>query len=307
MFTAAALLLANLSLAGESLPLKSVNKANEIIDAAIEAHGGAEALEGLDWRLRLLHLAAYAQLQAADLMRWKAASFFDAGKRCGAEANMAKLLASEASWAAGNACVDTHGGFGFAAEYDIERKLRETRLYQVAPISTNLILSHIATHELTHAFTAHLRLRSLRLLGFDTDDDLEAAGIRLFQLLMPVPLDPGQARDFAEGLDEVLESVCVGQEWEDDVRIVLFVRLRDGQGLDEDLQARIRKTVRDNASPRHVPAKILQVPDIPRTVSGKIVELAVRDVIHGRRVGNADALANPDALDLFRDLPELSF
>ncbi|TDT18373.1 acyl-CoA dehydrogenase [Ilumatobacter fluminis] len=87
---------------------------------------------------------AYAQLQAADLMRWKAASLFDAGKSCGAEANMSKLLASEASWAAGNAALDAHGGYGFAAEYDIERKLRETRLYQVAPINNNLVLAFVA-------------------------------------------------------------------------------------------------------------------------------------------------------------------
>jgi acyl-CoA dehydrogenase len=87
---------------------------------------------------------AYAQLQAADLMRWKAASLFDAGQSCGPEANMAKMLASEASWAAGNAALDTHGGFGFAAEYDIERKLRETRLYQVAPINNNLVLAFVA-------------------------------------------------------------------------------------------------------------------------------------------------------------------
>jgi acyl-CoA dehydrogenase len=87
---------------------------------------------------------AYAQLEAADLMRWKAATRFDAGESCGAEANMAKLLASEASWAAGNAALDTHGGYGFAAEYDIERKLRETRLYQVAPINNNLVLAFVA-------------------------------------------------------------------------------------------------------------------------------------------------------------------
>lgn len=86
---------------------------------------------------------AHIQLEAADLMRWKAADLFDAGESCGVEANMAKLLASEASWAAGNAAVDTHGGFGFAVEYDIERKLRETRLYQVAPISNNLILAFV--------------------------------------------------------------------------------------------------------------------------------------------------------------------
>jgi len=86
---------------------------------------------------------AYADLQAADLMRYRAAQLFDAGQGCAAEANMAKLLASEASWAAGNAALDTHGGFGFAAEYDIERKLRETRLYKVAPINNNLVLSYL--------------------------------------------------------------------------------------------------------------------------------------------------------------------
>ncbi len=86
---------------------------------------------------------AHIQIEAADLMRWKAADLYDQGKPHGVEANMAKLLASEASWAAGNACLDTHGGFGFAAEYDIERKLRETRLYQVAPINNNLILAFV--------------------------------------------------------------------------------------------------------------------------------------------------------------------
>jgi acyl-CoA dehydrogenase len=91
---------------------------------------------------------AYAQMRAAELMVQKAAALFDSDVSCGAEANMAKLLAAEASWAAGEACVQTHGGFGFAAEYDIERKFRETRLYQVAPISTNLILSFIAEHVL---------------------------------------------------------------------------------------------------------------------------------------------------------------
>ncbi|MBT5851213.1 MAG: acyl-CoA/acyl-ACP dehydrogenase [Acidimicrobiaceae bacterium] len=87
---------------------------------------------------------AYANLQAANLMRWQAANLFDAGESCGAEANMAKMLASEASWEAGNAAVNTHGGFGFAVEYDIERKLRETRLYQVAPVSNNLVLAFVA-------------------------------------------------------------------------------------------------------------------------------------------------------------------
>ncbi|MBQ1540644.1 MAG: acyl-CoA/acyl-ACP dehydrogenase [Caulobacteraceae bacterium] len=91
---------------------------------------------------------AYAQVTAASLMVDHAAALFDAGQPCGSEANMAKMLASEASWAAADMCVQTHGGFGFAEEYDIERKFRETRLYQVAPISTNLILSHVATHVL---------------------------------------------------------------------------------------------------------------------------------------------------------------
>ncbi len=87
---------------------------------------------------------AYANLEAANLMRWKAANLFDGRRPCGAEANMAKMLASEASWEAGNAALNTHGGFGFAAEYDIERKLRETRLYQVAPVNNNLVLAFVA-------------------------------------------------------------------------------------------------------------------------------------------------------------------
>ncbi len=91
---------------------------------------------------------AYIEVQAADLMRYKACALFDAGKPCGAEANMAKLLAAKASWEAANACIQFHGGFGFANEYDVERKFRETRLYQVAPISTNLILSYVGEHVL---------------------------------------------------------------------------------------------------------------------------------------------------------------
>ena len=91
---------------------------------------------------------AYVNVESANLMRYKAAALFDGHKACGAEANMAKLLAADASWEAGNVCLQTHGGFGFAAEYDVERKFRETRLYQVAPISTNLILSYIGEHVL---------------------------------------------------------------------------------------------------------------------------------------------------------------
>ncbi|MGZ4355569.1 MAG: acyl-CoA dehydrogenase family protein [Gaiellaceae bacterium] len=91
---------------------------------------------------------SYAAVEAADLVRYRAASLFDAGEPCGAEANMAKLLASEASWQAANVCLDTHGGFGFAQEYDVERKFRETRLYSVAPVSNNLILAYLAQHVL---------------------------------------------------------------------------------------------------------------------------------------------------------------
>jgi len=105
-----------------------------------------------------------------------------------------------------------------------------------------------------------------------------------------------------EQLPEVLESIAVGQDWDNDVRVVLFVRLRDGVTLDDALRARIGKQIRDNTTPRHVPAKILQVSDIPRTISGKITELAVREAIHGRPVKNTDALANPQALAQFEAL-----
>ena len=91
---------------------------------------------------------AYAHVEAADLMRFEAARLYDRGDSCGAEANMAKLLAADASWEAANVAMDTHGGFGFAADYDIERKFRETRLYQIAPVPTNLILAYIAEHVL---------------------------------------------------------------------------------------------------------------------------------------------------------------
>ena len=108
-----------------------------------------------------------------------------------------------------------------------------------------------------------------------------------------------------ETLPEILESLCIGQDWQGDVRVVLFVRLRDGVALDEALQKRIRDTIRANTTPRHVPAKIVAVPEIPRTISGKIVELAVRNVVHGLPVTNTDALANPGALEHFRNRTEL--
>ena len=108
-----------------------------------------------------------------------------------------------------------------------------------------------------------------------------------------------------EQLDEVVESIVIGQDWDSDVRVVLFVVLRAGLSLTEDLSKKIRHTVREKCTPRHMPAKVIQVSEIPRTKSGKIVELAVREVVHNRPVKNIHSLANPQALDLYRDLPEL--
>jgi acetoacetyl-CoA synthetase len=108
-----------------------------------------------------------------------------------------------------------------------------------------------------------------------------------------------------EQIDQVVEALAVAQEWQGDVRIVLFVRLAPDTALDDALADRIRQRIRTNCTPRHVPAKIIAVADIPRTMNGKIAELAVREQIHGRPVRNVDALANPQALALYRDLPEL--
>jgi acetoacetyl-CoA synthetase len=108
-----------------------------------------------------------------------------------------------------------------------------------------------------------------------------------------------------EKVPQVADSVAIGQQWQDDVRVVLFVKLRDGVELDEGLEQQIRQTIRASTTPRHVPAKIVAVTDIPRTISGKVVELAVRNVVHGQNVKNTDALANPEALEQYRDRPEL--
>ncbi|MFA9420069.1 MAG: acetoacetate--CoA ligase [Gammaproteobacteria bacterium] len=108
-----------------------------------------------------------------------------------------------------------------------------------------------------------------------------------------------------EQLDEVVESIVIGQDWDSDVRVVLFVVLRAGLTLDDDLVNKIRQTIREKCTPRHMPAKVVQVTEIPRTKSGKIVELAVREVVHNREVKNILSLANPQALELYRDLPDL--
>jgi acetoacetyl-CoA synthetase len=125
-------------------------------------------------------------------------------------------------------------------------------------------------------------------------------------------LNPGGVRigtaeiySAVEALPQVAEALAVGQDWQDDVRVVLFVRLQPGLQLDEPLRRQIRETIRAQTTARHVPARIVAVPDIPRTLSGKLTELAVRNVIHGKPVKNIDALANPAALEHFRDLPEL--
>ena len=108
-----------------------------------------------------------------------------------------------------------------------------------------------------------------------------------------------------EQLDEVVEGLVIGQQWDNDVRVVLFVKMREGTSLDDTLVAKIKRHIRENATPRHVPAKVVQVADIPRTKSGKIVELAVRDIVHGRAIKNKEALANPEALEHFKARVEL--
>jgi len=121
-----------------------------------------------------------------------------------------------------------------------------------------------------------------------------------------VRIGTGEIYRQVEQIPEVLEALCIGQDWDGDVRVVLFVRLAAGAVLDDDLVKRIKAAIRTGASPRHVPARIVAVPDIPRTKSGKIVELAVREIVHGRPVKNVGALANPEALDNFRDLSALA-
>ncbi|TGQ66176.1 acetoacetate--CoA ligase [Mesorhizobium sp. M00.F.Ca.ET.186.01.1.1] len=126
-------------------------------------------------------------------------------------------------------------------------------------------------------------------------------------------LNPGGVRigtaeiyNQVEQMPEILEALCIGQDFDNDVRVVLFVRLAAGVKLDDELEKRIRAKIRTGASPRHVPARIVAVSDIPRTKSGKITELAVRDIVHGRAIKNKEALANPEALELFRNLPQLA-
>ncbi len=142
--------------------------------------------------------------------------------------------------------------------------------------------------------------------------ELTATGGMIFWGRSDAVLNPGGVRigtaeiyRAVEKLPEVVEALAVGQDWRSDVRVILFVRLREDATLDEQLAQSIKREIRENASPRHVPAKVIQVADLPRTLNGKIAELAVRNVIHDKAVDNRDALSNPRALDLFKDLPEL--
>ncbi|HLX80599.1 MAG TPA: acetoacetate--CoA ligase [Burkholderiales bacterium] len=153
----------------------------------------------------------------------------------------------------------------------------------------------------THGDWCELTGRGTMIVYGRSDATLNPGGVRI-----------GTAEIYrqVEKIDEVEESVAIGQLWPPDkptdTRVVLFVRLRPGFVLDEKTVEKIKARIRDNTTPRHVPAKIVQVPDIPRTKNGKVVELAVKSVVHGMSVGNTDALANPEALELFRDLPALA-
>ena len=148
-----------------------------------------------------------------------------------------------------------------------------------------------------HGDWAELTERGGMIIHGRSDATLNPGGVRI-----------GTAEIYqqVEQNDEVVESLVIGQDFQSDTRIVLFVRLREGLELDDELRSRLRSQIKLGASPYHVPKKIVQVADIPRTLSGKITELAVRELVHGRPVKNADALANPEALELFRDLPELA-
>jgi len=148
-----------------------------------------------------------------------------------------------------------------------------------------------------HGDWSELTERGSMLVYGRSDATLNPGGVRI-----------GTAEIYrvVERIDAVEEAVAIGQIWQSDTRVVLFLKMKEGRALDAALEERIRADLRRHASPRHVPAKIVQVPDIPRTKNGKVVELAVKAVVHGMPVANTDALANPEALDYFRDLPELA-
>lgn len=148
----------------------------------------------------------------------------------------------------------------------------------------------------THGDYAEQTERGGFIIHGRSDNTLNPGGVRI-----------GTAEIYrqVEKLEEVTDSLAVGQQWRDDTRIILFVLLKDGLTLDEALIKKIKQQIRSNASPRHVPNKIIQVPDLPRTISGKISEEAVRCAIHGEQLNNLGALANPNSVNCFCDLAEL--
>ena len=156
-------------------------------------------------------------------------------------------------------------------------------------------------------------MRRVEFVGPQVGEELTEDGGLVIEGRSDAVLNPGGVRigtaeiyRQVERLPQIRESICVGQRWDDDVRVVLFVVLIEGARLDDGLRDAICKALRENASPRHVPAKILQVKDIPRTRSGKISEIAVRDTIEHRAVANTEALLNPEALAEYADRPELN-
>jgi acetoacetyl-CoA synthetase len=151
-------------------------------------------------------------------------------------------------------------------------------------------------HRWAHGDFAEITAQGGYIIHGRSDATLNPGGVRI-----------GTAEIYrqVERVESVLESLAIGQRWDDDVRVVLFVVLKEGEQLDEALQHRIRGEIRTHTTPRHVPARIVQVPELPRTRSGKLVELAVRSVVHNETVANTEALANPEALLYFRDIPEL--
>ena len=186
-------------------------------------------------------------------------------------------------------------GVQVAVSVDADRLLERPRRRQVSRGVLRALPGRLVPRRLGRADRARRR-DHLRPLGRDA----EPGGVRI-----------GTAEIYrqVEQLPEIVESLVIGQDWPPgemgDVRVVLFVKLQDGMTLDDALVERIKAHIRANTTPRHVPAKVVQVTDIPRTKSGKIVELAVRDVVHGRDVQNLEALANPEALEQYRDREEL--
>ena len=170
---------------------------------------------------------------------------------------------------------------------------------QIGSISggTDILSCFVLNNPLDEVISGEIQCRGTLVIFGRSDATLNPGGVRI---------GTAEINKVVESFEEILESIVIGQEWEDDIRIVLFVKLTEKISLDEKLKTEIKNKLRQLVSPRHVPAKIISVADIPRTRSGKITELAVRDVINGKKIKNIEALSNPEALDLFKDLSELN-